>query len=399
TGAMLIYEDPDDVIRCYNNALGEYYLGQSHRQQVDLFAREFCLDVRQVVDRFGLENCSPTVRALYERKGGSQTKAVDIVHLIEPNKDRAFPQVPQHFEYREIYWERGGPLGEALAVRGFREMPGIFPRWEIVANDAYGSSPAMDALGDVIQLQHETKRKAQAIDLMNQPPMVADIQLQNKPTALLPRGVTYVANANGIGMKPAYQVQPPIQEFMLDIREVQGRIREIFHNDLFRMISQLDTVRSATEIDARREEKLVLLGPVLERFENEALDPAINRIYAIMERADLLPPPPPALEGATLEIQYVSILSVAQRAVGVVPTERLLAMIGQISALQPSAIDLIDWDTTIRDYGSSLGVEAKTFRDPEEVAQTREQRAQQLQAQEMANVGPTLVDSAKTLSE
>jgi hypothetical protein len=33
-------------------------------------------------------------------------------------------------------------------------------------------------------------------------------------------------------------------------------------NDLFRMISELDTVRSATEIDARREEKLVLLGPV-----------------------------------------------------------------------------------------------------------------------------------------
>jgi hypothetical protein len=399
TGAMLIYEDPDDVIRCYNNALGEYYLGQSHRQQVDLFAREFCLDVRQVVDRFGLENCSPTVRALYERKGGSQTKAVDIVHLIEPNKDRAFPQVPRHFEYREIYWERGGPVGEALAVRGFREMPGIFPRWEIVANDAYGSSPAMDALGDVIQLQHETKRKAQAIDLMNQPPMVADIQLQNKPTALLPRGVTYVANANGIGMKPAYQVQPPIQEFMLDIREVQGRIREIFHNDLFRMISQLDTVRSATEIDARREEKLVLLGPVLERFENEALDPAIERIYRIMTRANLLPPPPPGFEGAELEIQYVSVLSDAQRAVATVPIERFLALTGNLAAVYPKALNVPDFEELLREYGTAIGVPAKGIRPREAVADLGQQQDELRATQEASQTGLALAQSGELLSK
>src|SRR5690606_39874738 len=129
------------------------------------------------------------------------------------------------------------------------------------------------------------------------------------------------------------------------------------------------------------------------------IDPAINRIYEIMSRAGFLRDAPDSIADADLEIQYVSILSVAQRAVGVVPTERLLAMIGQISALQPSAIDLIDWDTTIRDYGSSVGVQAKTFRDREEVAQTRGQRPEQLQAQERANVGSTPADGPQTHSE
>ena len=398
TASMLIYEDFEKVFHCQNNALGEYYLAQDARRHVNTFAREFKLKVHQVVEEFGLENCSDFVKNAYKRGGANLQQDVSICHLIEPNDDRE-GRLSRIFRFREYYWEKGSNENVALRVKGYRNFPGICPRWEITANDSYGSSPGMDALADVIQLQHETKAKGKALDLMVRPPMIADVQLEHQPIALIPGGLTFVHGANNVGMKPAYTVQPPLQEIMLDIRDVQRRIREQFHNDLFTMISQLDTVRSATEIDARREEKLVLLGPVLERFENEALDPAINRIYEIMSRAGLFPDAPDSIADADLEIQYVSILSVAQRAVGVVPTERLLAMIGQISALQPSAVDLIDWDTTIRDYGSSLGVEAKTFRDPNEVAQTREQRAQQLQAQEMANVGPTLVDSAKTLSE
>lgn len=103
------------------------------------------------------------------------------------------------------------------------------------------------------------------------------MQLKNQPASILPGGITYIAGQNNIGMKPIYQINPPVQEIMLDIQALQLRISNIFFNDLFQMISQLNTVRSATEIDARREEKLVLLGPVLERFENEALGKAIDR--------------------------------------------------------------------------------------------------------------------------
>ncbi|MBK6911397.1 MAG: hypothetical protein IPH10_10795 [bacterium] len=126
----------------------------------------------------------------------------------------------------------------------------------------------------------------------------------------MPGGHTFVSGTSQMGgAKPAYQVAPPLGELSADIRDVQLRIREFFHNDLFQMISQLETVRTATEIDARREEKLVQLGPVLERFENEALDPAIKRIFAIMDRMGLLPEAPQSLQGADLEIQYVSILA------------------------------------------------------------------------------------------
>lgn len=365
TSAVLIYEDYNSVFRCYNASLGEYYLANGANGMVSTFARKFNYTVAQCVERFGLENVPDTVKAMWNGGGANRLKTIEVWHLIEPNEGL----VPRSFAVQELYWIKGCADGGVASVRGYNELPGIFPRWEISGVDSYGSCPGMDALGDTIQLQHEQKRKGQSLDYMLKPPSVADIQLANRPTALIPGGMTYVAGVNNVGVKPIYTVNPPIGELTLDIRDVQLRIKEFFHNDLFKMISDLETVRTATEIDARREEKLVQLGPVLERFENEALDPAISRIYAIMQRANLLPPPPQGLEGTELEIQYVSILSSAQSAVGVAPLERWLQLVGNIAALNPAVVNIPNWDDLIRDYGRDIGVKEKHISTREEVAE------------------------------
>jgi hypothetical protein len=400
TAAMLIYEDYESVIRCYNPNLGEFYIAQSDRLQVNTFAREFTYKVHQVEARWGRENLSDTLQNKCKQGGAQLQDDVKIVHLIEPNT-YSDGLVDKRFQYREIYWEEAGQIGRALETRGYHEMPGLFPRWELSGNDPYGASPAMDALGDVIQLQHETKKKAQGLDKLVSPPMVADIQLKHQPTALMPNGLTFVSGLRDgqVGMRPAYQIQVPLDQLSADIMQVQQRIREIFHNPLFMMISQLDTVRSATEIDARREEKLVMLGSVLERFENEALDPAIRRVYGIMNRMKLLPPAPESLQGRDLEIQYVSILSSAQSAVGVIPTERWLTLIGQTAAIYPDSILLPNWDQILRDYGRDIGVPARGMNSQADVEMMKQAQQAQRDAQQAAVEGQVLVDSAKTLSE
>ena len=398
TAAVLIYEDDETVIRCYNPALGEYYLSQNHRLAVDTFAREFKQSVKQLAKNFGEENLSETLRTKYKAGGHQCLHLYDVTHLIEPNY--AGSGVPRKFQYIETYWETGAiAQGQVLAQRGFNELPGIFPRWELTANDSYGTSPAMDALPDVIQLQHETKRKAQGLDKMINPPIVADIQLEHRPTALMPNGITFVAGTNNVGAKPLYQIQAPLQEMTEDIREIQLRIRETFHNNLFNMISQLDTVRSATEIDARREEKLVMLGSVLDRFESEALGPAINRIYAIMERQGMLPEPPPEIEDAEIEVQYVSILSTAQSAVAAAPVERWAAFIGNLSPVAPEVLQVPDWSELVRNYGSAIGVPARNMKSREAVAELAEAEQARLEAQEAGIAGKELVDAGKVLSE
>jgi hypothetical protein len=399
TSAMLIYADDMSVIRCYTPALGEYYLAQSHRQEIDTFARDMVFTVQQILQRWPDESAYPEAFKAVVRQGGKALlQKFDICHIIAPILKKT-PGYPASAKYIEYYWFKGANQGMVLERRFYDELIGIFPRWDTVSSEAYGYSPGMDALGDVIQLQHETKKKGQGLDKMVSPPMLVDIQLENRPTALLPNGITYVAGlSNTAGARPAYQVTIPLAELSADIVQVQTRIREIFYNPLFNMISQLDTVRSATEIDARREEKLVLLGGVLERFENEALNPGIKRIYSIMMKKGLLPPPPEELKGFDIKIEYESILAVAQRAVSTAPTERFLGVVGNLAALVPGVLDLPDFDLLLKNYARDIGVSAAGIRPEEAIAQTRDERKQQSSVQEALGAGDSLAKSAKNLA-
>lgn len=399
TAPMIIYEDFDDVIRCYNPCAGEYFLANSPRLQVNTFFREFVYTARQCADEFGEENLSENARGLLRNPGGGNQQ-ITICHSICPNKG----DMPKIFAYCEYYWERGNPKDQAgdvkfLRKKGFFEFPVVAPRWATSGNDAYGRSPGMDALGDIKQLQQETKRKAQALDKMVNPPLVGDVQLKNQPATQIPGGLTYVSGINNAGLKPIFTVMPPVQEIMLDIQEIQVRIRNIFFNDLFMMISQLQTVRSATEIDARREEKLVMLGPVLERFDNEALDPIIDRTFNIMLRGGLLPAPPEEIQGQHLQVQYTSMLATAQNAAATASIERLFAQAGSLVAVQPDIMDNIDSDAGIADYAEKLDVPPKLIRTPEQVMQIRNTRIQQKQQADALMATEGLAKAGKTMSE
>ena len=398
TAAILIYEDENNVIRCYNPALGEFYVGQGPDQIVNVLYREYHLKVHQVVEQFGIKNVSEAVKAQWNIQGTGLQEDIRICHAIEPRN--ALSPIPRNFQFQEVFWDLGAPDGQALAVRGLHEFNAIVPRWETTGNDPYGNSPGMDALPDIIQLQHETKRKGQGLDELVRPSMLADVSLKNKPKATLPGGITYIHNlANNPGMRPAKQIQIPIAELTQDIQQIQGRIQNTFHNDLFRQISQLETVRSATEIDALRQEQLLRLGPVLERFENEALDPAIERIYAIALRQGLIPEPPAELEGANVEIQYVSIMADAQRATATASLERLMAFGGETAAAFPDVLDNIDSDMVMRSYADFINAPSSALRDLSERDEVRQGRQDQLQAQQEAQVGSVAVDAAKSLSE
>jgi len=401
TGAMIIYQDYDDVIRCFNTCAGEYFLQNDDRQDVSTLGREFVLTIQQVANMFGLENCSPTVRGGIETGGAMLTREIKIGHLIEKNTDY-IPKSPgtKGMEWREVYWELGTGMNYILRIRGFHEKPFISPRWDIVGNDAYGRSPGMDALGDIKSLQVEQKRKAQAIDKHVNPPMLADVSLKNEPASMLPGGVTYVNSTQGsVGFRPAYEIAPDFSGLVEDIKEVQERIKVTFFNDLFMMISQLDTVRTATEIDARKEEKLIQLGPVLERFENEALDPAIDCVFGIMLRAGLFPPVPAQLAGQKIKVEYISMLAEAQKAASTAGIERLAQFVGNIAAIQPQVMDNLDFDEMIEEYADMLGVSPKVVTALQKVAQIRAARNQQQQQAQQLQNSTAAAQGAQTLSQ
>jgi hypothetical protein len=403
TGTFTMYEDFHDVIRCHNWALGEYYLANGPRGDVDVAYREFVQTAPQIAREFGKENCSPQVRSAVETAGAQLTREIILGHAIEPN-DSVSPGAPgiDGMPWREGFWELGSGQNLMLRLSGFHEKPFMAARWDVVGNDAYGNGPGMDALGDIKQLQVEQKRKAQLIGKLVNPPLVADPALKNEPASVIEGGVTY-ANYGQNGkpsFAPAYEVNPQgLPAITQDVEEVKGRVKNAFFYDLFLMISQLDTVRTATEIDARKEEKLIQLGPVLERFENEVLDPAINRCFQIMLRAGMLPPIPKELRGKHIQPEYVSMLAQAQRAAMTTGIERLAAFAGNVSAVNPGVLDNIDFDEMIDEYADMLGLPAKIIVPFAKVLQIRAQRAQQQKQAAMLQMTQAAVEGAQTMSQ
>lgn len=406
TATILIYEDFENVIKCYNPCAGEYFLDNSSDFKAKVFYREFVLTVAQVVEQFGIDNVSPSVAQSFRDGNAQLTREVLIGHGIEPNDKRDLG-FPEHFVFRELYWELGSASTYFLRKKGYYENPLVPGRWDLVGNDAYGRAPAMDALGDIKQLQQETRRKAQAIDKTVNPPMVADIQLKNQPASLLPGGTTYItgfASSGKAGFASVYDMKFPVGEITEDIKEVQDRIRKTFFNDIFQIISQFETRSnvSATEIDARRAEGMLMVGPVLQRIMSETLPNAIDRTFAMASRAGILPPPPPELQGGmNIDIEFVSMLAQAQEAAAAGGIERVFGITGNVAGVDPAIMDVIDYDYGVMKYSSLLNNDPKLIRTPEAIKALRDERRQQQQQQAMAQQADTaqkLAGGAETLS-
>ena len=415
TATMLIYEDFDNVINCYNPCAGEYYVDIDGKYRPCILYREFTMTISAVVNEFGYKNCSENVRQMYDQPSGAAwTREIVVAHAIEPNDDGRNFGIPEEFKFREAYWEwtgsqaqQTGSVAKApgfLRKRGFHTQPNVTVRWDLVSNDPYGRSPAMDGLPDQKQLQLEQRRKAQGIDKMVNPPLVADVQLKNQPASLLPGGMTYVSGytASGKpGISSVYDTKFPVKEVREDIDEVHDRLRKTFFNDLFQTASQFETRSNITAVewDMRKSESLVMLGPVFERIDHEGLEVIVERVWDIAARAGIFAPAPEEIANKNIDIEFVSMLSISQSSTEAAGIERLLGLAGNLVAVDPAVMDNIDVDFTLDKYSNLMNNDPRIIRSPEELANIRQRREQMQQQAQQAELAEKMAAGAKTLSE
>jgi hypothetical protein len=406
TAAMSHVDDFEDVSRFYPHTIGSYYIAQNNRQDIRTFYREFEWTCGQIVGEFGYENVSHGIKDCYDK--GDYEKWWPIVHAVEENPEFNEDESSRNNKkkrYSSVYYEPGidkNSRESILRMRGFDDFPVYVPRWDVTGEDIYGTScPGMVALGDVKALQIEEKRKAQAIEKMVNPPLKGPGSLRNIPVSSLPGGITtYDSDTTREGLQPIYQVDPRLGELMADMQAIEQRIDRAFYVDLFLAISQMQGIqpRNEMEIMRREEEKLLMLGPVIERLFDDLLDPLIDRTFSQAVKAEILPPPPPELEGMDLKVNYISSLAQAQRAVGTGSIERVATFIGNLAGASgdPSVWDKYDKDQAVDEYASMVGVPPRTIVPDEAVAAQREERAaKQQQAEQMAMMGQGADAAAK----
>lgn len=377
TSATLIYDDFDRVIHCHPLTIGEFAIATDSRGRVNTVYREFRMTVAMLVQEFGLANVSRTVKDMYER--GQLDEWVEVINAIEPRTERDPRKTDaKNMPYLSVYFEKSGDKGKVLRETGFTEFPAMCARWSVTGGDIYGTSPGMEALGDLCQLQQMQFRKSQAIDYKVHPPVLIPSEMKNMGTQFLPGGVIPYSNAQQAQqIRSAYMVDLDLNSLLVDIQDVRQRINEAFYRDIFMlMVNSTDKTMTATEVTERHEEKMLLMGPVLERLNAEMLDPLINIVFNKLVQADLLPPLPEDLQGQQLNVEFISILAQAQKAISTNSVDRMFSVLGNLAGMKPDIVDNVDLDFWPQWYADALGVDPRFIVSGKKVAVIREQRAQ-----------------------
>lgn len=426
TGAISIEEDVNKTIRTNTFPIGSYMIGQDFAGRVNTFVREFRMTVRQVVEQFGKKemttgsvdwsNFSSYVKNMWDQ--GNYETWVDLVHVIMPN-DKYDPEKleSKHKKFISVYYERGlgtgnsstiyssyfgviaGTEDKILSEKGYDYFPVKCPRWFTSGEDVYATDcPGMTALGDVKQLQLGAKRILQAVDKMINPPMLGHVSLMDKKTTMLPGGTTWVDDLTVGGLKPLHEVQPQVLMAENIQQQCRTRIQRAYYEDLFLMLANLDRRDiTATEINQRYEEKLLILGPVLERMNYDALDPIIESVFQIMLEKGQIPRPPPELEGMELKVEYVSVMAQAQKLLSLSGIERFASFIGRVAPMKPDIVDKISFDQMIDVYSDGASLAPGIVKSDEAVNAARTQREQMQMQMQQAQIAQTQSQAAKNL--
>jgi hypothetical protein len=399
TSVCLMRDHPQQGIVCDALTAGEYWLGLDSANNAGALYRDSGMTVKQAVDTFG-NGVSDRTRALYDKS--DYDCIVPVFHTIERNDD----QVPgrlgwQGKEWRSIHFEGWGQeIGDVIKIAGYEEQPFWAPRWSTTGADTYGQGPGHDALPDLRELQLQAKREGEITDMLVWPEILATskAKLKRQPKNVVSTDVVDASKAVSV----PYQVPPAALEAVVQKSEkLEQRIAQLAFADVFKAITDMAGVqpRNQEEINARLEEKMTQLGPVIERV-NGALTIALDRVIGIMQRRGLLPPAPEQLKNSPhIKFEFVSILAQAQRMAGLSQIERTFQFVGGLVGLYPQARFKLDPFAIIDEYGDREGIPSHLIRSNDDAAKDMQAEQQQQQQQRMAEMMKTVGKPTKDLTD
>lgn len=390
--------------------LSECYLDTDAQRRVVGLYRNYMLRAVEAFRMFGTA-LPATVIAQATTPGQGNTRH-EFLHVVRPRRQdrrtgpagtaRAMPieSVYIHVQSREI-----------IRHGGFPEFPYVVPRWRKSAGERYGRPQGSTVIGNIQLLNQEKITTLRGAQKTVDPPIQMPDQGFIDPIADLTPGGSNVYRS---GLPQFERIQPILTgarpDIGVDMMSLeQKQIREAFFRDVLTM--PVSDRMTATEVLQRRQEALRILGPMLGRVQMEFHAPLVDRVMAIMIRASLpawqrgrdgaLPLPPQAMLdlGGRLQPTFINPVSVAQRALQLDNTDRVLATVERMLDYDPKIRHIIDSEQIVRTTRQVQGAPADMLVDKEvydaRVAAEQERQAA-IAAEEQA---AQRADTAKTLAE
>ena len=371
--------DETSILRCQLLPIGSYRIAKNSKGEVDTICRVYMETAKNLYDKFGEENVSKEVLSAIE--SNRYEELFEIVHFVEPNKDFLPSSVwAENKKYVSVYYEWASTEEKFLSKSGFDKFPYAVFEAEVNGEDVYPCEcPGVNALPDVKQLMSMVIDEGKAVKKMISPTYKGPASLKNKKMIDAPAAFIE-EDENGRGLSPIYEVNPRVLEVDSIIEKLKQSIKEIFYNDLFAMIlNTAERSRTATEVNELKEEKMVLLSPLLQQIHN-GLNQIIDWVFEECIRLDILPEPPQEIMGANMDIEFVSTLAQAQKAVKISAMERFTTFtINLAQSLDPSLKNKLNANKIVDDYADFANI------SPEQIVPTNEVEKRKKQEEDAQN--------------
>jgi len=390
TGSMYMGSDTDDDYVPFRFELltaGEYAFATDYRNRPTVFMRPIFMSPKQVVEKYE-DTVSDDLKRKVEKNEAGVTEVdftiLEAIFKESFDKNRPYTRVAYETTTSSVKQSKVNVNTKPLVHDGFYEFPYPTARWNTIGSDIYGIGPGSRALPDIRRLQEMEKSFLMGTHKAVDPPLYGPARLRGKLNSL-PGGYNYYSNPAEV----VTELHPGRLDFAgvsAAIERVEQRLRRIFFNDVF-LTANRDpnaTPYKATEVLERRQEKMLRLGPIIERLQNEFLQPIIERGFNIMLRKDMFPELPPDLAqylDQGYNISMISPLAVAQRSVALDSITSFLSFIGQAAQFDQSIMDNVNVDEAARTMARISGVQYGVLRSQDEVKKIRNDRSKAMAAE------------------
>lgn len=404
TGLTYIYEDYYTVCNYHTAQFGEYWLTMNDRLDIAGAYRKFKLKTRQMVAQFGLDNVSDKVRRAYDL--GNYDHEFTVIHVCDENTFKDTVSVDGlDYPYLSAYYEETDDKtsnAKFLSMKGRKYKPFVCPRNYVAGSNVYGTGVANRALTMARSLLFYITEYANATRFAGRPPLLIDLSLKGQIDRVLPDDLIFGSFQQNSAL-PVQQLFPmqfnpdAIQAVIADLKQ---QMKTAFYNDVFLMISNTNN-RNVRElaIAEQKEEKLLMLGPLVERDGNEFKDPLIKTTLQIARDKGAVPPLPEGMQDSDLKINYVSKLAQALRVNEMNKVTTVLSTAGNIASIYPDIMDMVNFDEALGEIAKATNAPPNILRTVDEAQAMRQEKAAQAQAQAMMEQAPQMASAAKVLSE
>lgn len=397
-GVLLQEEGENKAFRFRAIHLKEIVFQQNHEGKIDRVYRKFKLSARQAIQKFGIENVSEKIRT---QAGVDDEDDFEFIHLVQ-DRDPSNVKLnslglapPEQRPVESVYVEMDSH--KVVEVGGYYEFPIHVVRWETMPGETYGRGPGQTALPDIRTLNKVKEHSLHQQALALRPPIVASHRTVMGNLDMRPGSISIVKDVD--------QLREFVTSARFDVasfgsEELKQSIKEVFFLDKLLLPPREEIGEmTAFEVSQRLQQMQRVIGPTISRILNELLEPLVIRSLKILDRQGKLPESPAALQGLDLDIdiKFQNQLARAQEVENVNNAQSWIQTVALAAQLTPEIIDMVDGDEYAKLTGKSLGVPESLIRNDKEVAQIRQQRAQQEQVAQAADVLATTADAANKL--